>query len=427
MGVVYRALDPDLGRTVALKAVQLLFAIPANERPQFEARFVAEGRAAAALSHPGIVVVHDVGRDPESGALYIALEHLEGKTLAELTMGGARVDPREALRLTARLAEALHHAHQRGVVHRDVKPANIMILPSGQPKIMDFGIAKVPASELTATGQFFGTPAYMSPEQLSGEAADGRSDLFALGAVLYRMLTGQDAFSGPNVPTVLARVARHVPAPPSTIVDEVPRGVDEVVARALAKDPRSRYPDGVALAADIDRLLARDAPRADEAPASSAAPADRSAAPARWSRPRRIMLGVSAAALLALAAAWALVSGGGLPIPLFAPPPAQLTVTLEHPLRTGVLRVFIDDALVAEQPLESTVVDDLVVFQTRKGRAAVAVEVPPGEHVVRIEVASGSFSDSRRIRGTFESGAPRRLQAKVGGLVGKELSAWWAQ
>ena len=427
MGIVYRALDPDLGRRVALKAVQLFFALPESERGQFEARFVAEARASAALSHPGIVVVHDVGRDPETGALYIALEYLEGKTLAELTMAGARLDPREALRLTARLGEALHHAHQRGIVHRDVKPANIMVLPSGQPTIMDFGIAKLPASELTATGQFFGTPAYMSPEQLAGDAADGRSDLFALGAVLYRMLTGQDAFSGPNVPTVLARVARHDPAPPSTIVEGVPRGVDEVVARALAKDPRSRYPDGMALASDIQRVLDGESPRAAAVPASSAAAADRPAAPAWWPRRRRVVVGASAAVLLSVAAVWALVSGGALPIPLLAAPPAQLAVTLEHPLRTGVLRVFIDDVQVAEQPLESTVVDDLVVFQTRKGRAAVDVDVRPGEHIVRIEVASGSFSDSRRIRGTFESGARLRLQAKVGGLVGKELSAWWAR
>ena len=424
MGVVYRALDPDLGRTVAVKVVQLFFALPENDRAQFEARFQAEARAAAGLSHPGIVVVHDVGRDPNSGALYIALEYLEGKTLAELTGGGTRLEPREALRLTARAAEALHHAHERGIVHRDVKPANIMVLPSGQPKMMDFGIAKLPASQLTSTGQFFGTPAYMSPEQLAGEAADGRSDLFALGAVLYRMLTGQDAFSGPSVAAVLARVARHEPPRPSTIVVGLPRGVDEVVARALAKDPRSRYPDGAALAADLERVLAGDAPIVAAVPPPAVAPADTAAAPAVRSRPRRMVLGVTG--VVALAAAWALLSHGALTIPSLAAPPARLAVTLDHPLRSGVLRVFIDDALVLEQPLESRVVDDLVVFQNRKGRAAVDVEVAPGEHAVRLEVASGSFSGSRRIRGTFESGATRRLQAKVGGLVAKELSAWWA-
>ena len=421
MGVVYEAFDPDLDRTIALKTISLAFAVSADEHASFEKRFLAEARAAARLSHPGIVVVHDVGHDADTGTLYIALEYLHGRSLAEVLRDGAPLPWREALRLAARLAEALHHAHERGIVHRDVKPANIMVLASGQPKMMDFGIAKLPASQLTATGQFFGTPAYMSPEQLAGEAADGRSDLFALGAVLYRMLTGQDAFSGPSVAAVLARVARHEPAPPSTIVAGLPAGVDEVVARALAKDPRSRYADGAALASDLERVLSADGSGA-AAPAPASGPAG---APPLRSRPRRWVLGVIAG-VVALAAAWALLPRGALTIPSMAAPPARLAVTLEHPLRTGVLRVFVDDTPAVEQPLESTVVNDLVVFQTRKGRAVVEVEVAPGEHVVRIEVVSGSFSDSRRIRGTFESGATRRLHAKIGGLVSKQLSAWWA-
>ena len=170
MGVVYRALDPALGRSVALKTVALSFAIADDERASFEQRFMAEARVAAGLSHPGIVVVHDVGRDAASGMLYIALELLDGRTLADMVAGGGPLDPAEALRITARVAEALSHAHAKGIVHRDIKPANIMVLPSGEPKIMDFGIAKVPTSQLTAAGQFFGTPSYMSPEQASGGA-----------------------------------------------------------------------------------------------------------------------------------------------------------------------------------------------------------------------------------------------------------------
>src|SRR5262249_12848589 len=145
MGVVYRATDPALGRTVALKTVRLAFSIPGVDRDTFEKRFLAEARVAAGLSHPGIVVVHDMGRDAATGTLFIALEHLQGRTLAETAPEGQALEWREALRITARLAEALHHAHAQGVVHRDVKPANVMVLPSGEPKIMDFGIAKVPA------------------------------------------------------------------------------------------------------------------------------------------------------------------------------------------------------------------------------------------------------------------------------------------
>src|SRR5688572_11159369 len=153
MGVVYEAFDPDLDRTIALKTIQLAFAASDEEREVFEKRFFAEARAAARLSHPGIVVVHDVGRDPDTGTLYIALERLQGRTLADVIRNDAPVPWREALRLVGTVAEVLHHAHGQGVVHRDVKPANIMVLPTGEPKIMDFGIAKVEAAQLTAAGQ----------------------------------------------------------------------------------------------------------------------------------------------------------------------------------------------------------------------------------------------------------------------------------
>src|SRR5712691_885440 len=136
MGVVYEAHDPSLRRTIALKTIELAFAVSAEERQSFEQRFFVEARVAARLSHPGIVVVHDVGRDAESGLLFIALEYLPGRTLAEVVRGGTPMEWREALRITAAVAQALHHAHAKGVVHRDIKPANIMLLPTGQPKIL---------------------------------------------------------------------------------------------------------------------------------------------------------------------------------------------------------------------------------------------------------------------------------------------------
>jgi len=200
MGVVYEAHDSALGRRVALKTIRLAHELPPDERQRFEKRFLAEARAAAGLSHPGLVVVHDVGRDAASEMLFIALEYLEGRTLAEEMAGGAPLEWRRALRIAAQLAEALHHAHALGIVHRDVKPANVMMLSSGQPKVMDFGIAKLPASQLTSTGQLFGTPLYMSPEQAQGEAVDARSDLFSLGGVLYEMLTGRRCFDAPSLP-----------------------------------------------------------------------------------------------------------------------------------------------------------------------------------------------------------------------------------
>lgn len=258
MGVVYEAFDPTLGRRVALKTVRLPYTATPAEVQDFEKRFFAEAQVAARLSHPGIVVVHDAARDPETGTLYMALEYLEGRTLAEIIGGGATMAWREALRITGRVASALHHAHANGVVHRDIKPANIMILPDGEPKIMDFGIAKVDAArlKLTMAGQLLGTPLYMSPEQALGNTVDARSDLFSLGVTAYSLLTGQHAFAAQNTTKIVARVVDDQPSPPSTLVPELPSGVNDILRRAMAKDPGDRYPDGNALAEDIEDVLA---------------------------------------------------------------------------------------------------------------------------------------------------------------------------
>ena len=419
MGVVYRALDPDLGRVVALKVVQRAFG-GGEEAEQFEQRFVAEARAAARLSHPGIVTVHDAGRDDETGTLYIAFEHLEGRTLEEVSRGRA-LAPDEALRIAARVAEALHHAHEQGIVHRDIKPANVMLLPSGEPKLMDFGIAKLPASQLTAAGEFFGTPTYMSPEQVSGEPLDRRSDVFGLGAVLYRLLTGHDAFAAPTLPAVLAKVATQEAPAPSTIAGGVTPRVDAVVARALAKDRERRYPDAAALAADLEALRAARPAGAG----TTREPPPRAAARGPSRRWVAASVGVAAAAVLAAAIG---VSRSSLatPVRLLAPPPAQLQIAFEHPLRAGTLRVWVDDDMLLEEPLESRVVEDLKVFRVRRGRAEALLDVPPGERVVRVAVEGEGFTGSKRIRGTFESGARQRLEARVGGLLTRELSLWWA-
>src|SRR6185295_11629005 len=193
MGVVYEAWDPDLGRTIALKVVAPDFAATPAAREAYEKRFLSEARAAARLSHPAIVVVHDVGRDPATGHVFMALEYLPGATLQDRLAEGP-LPWREALRIVRRVAEGLHHAHVNGVVHRDVKPANIMILPSGEPKILDFGIARVDAGHMTLPGEMFGTPLYMAPEQALGGTVDARSDLFSLGAVTYTALCGRPAF-----------------------------------------------------------------------------------------------------------------------------------------------------------------------------------------------------------------------------------------
>ena len=431
MGIVYRAHDPELDRLVALKTVRLAFAVSDEEQAQYEKRFLAEARAAAALSHPGIVTVHDVGRDAASGVLYIALEHLQGRDLHDLTRDGRPWEGREALRLIARLAEALHHAHAQGIVHRDIKPANIMVLPSGEPKIMDFGIAKVPAARLTAAGELFGTPLYMSPEQASGLPVDGRSDLFSLGAVLYLLLTGRTAFEAEGLPAILARVTRHDPPPPTTVALGLPPGVDAVVARALAKEPDRRYADGRAFADDLADVMAGRPPRHASPAPPAAASVHGVAAGAGWPRYRSRVLAaggtVAALAALLLAGIGPAVGPSPAEAPAVPPPvaPAGLEVELEHPLKRGMLRVWIDDDLAIEEPLESRVTRKVLFVKSRRGRAEKLLEVAPGERSIRVQVEGGGFNETLRIRGTFTSGATRRLEARVEGLLSKELKLAW--
>jgi serine/threonine protein kinase len=269
MGVVYKARDASLRRTVALKTMSLAATVSDELRGQFEKRFYQEARAAAGLQHPGIVVVYEIGTDEATQTPYIALELLRGHTLEKLLAEGGRQVWKEALRIVGRLAEALQHAHSHGVVHRDLKPANVMILASEEPKIMDFGVAKLEASMLTSQGQVFGSPSYMAPELALEARAGTRSDIFSLGCVLYELLTGQRAFSGRSVPEVLMRLAREEPSAPSRAVAGLPVELDAIVAFAVAKDPAQRYGTAGALAEDIDDLLAGRPPRHLAAKAAS--------------------------------------------------------------------------------------------------------------------------------------------------------------
>lgn len=251
MGVVYRAHDDMLQRTVAIKTVALTGSH--TERDQHEARFLQEARAAGGLSHPAIVTIYDVGR--EGDMAFIAMELIEGKDLSE-AIKEVSLTPSRSVAIAAATAEGLHYAHERGIVHRDVKPGNIMVLADGRVKIMDFGIARlIQSSVKTQTGVLLGSPQYMAPEQIIGQPLDHRADIFSLGLVLYEMLTGSKPFQGEDIPELTFKVANLPAAPPSHLAPDLPQVIDFIVARALKKRPDERYASAAEMARDLNNAL----------------------------------------------------------------------------------------------------------------------------------------------------------------------------
>ena len=481
MGVVYLAHDPDLGRDIALKVIQYPGGATKEDQESYEERFFAEARSAARLNHPNILVVHDVSRDTASGSPFMALQFVPGVTLEKLLKERKRLDPQEAVKIARGVAEALHHAHSQGVVHRDIKPANIMILPSGDPMIMDFGIAKMETSRMTATGQFVGTPLYMSPEQAMVQPVDGRSDIFSVGSVLYEMLTGIPAFQGESITKILLQLIHQEPAPPSTVVDSVPAFIDHVITRCLAKDPSHRYQSAQDLADDLRDILEIKPPRSlatasnPLSPLVSTSPQNKPGWIARtlsdqevssWttetfaiprSRPkdlpprpdRTLEIAVTLGVVALLAIFWMVVNlSKDAPLTALPPPialiatptpladttpspsplvPAEVTVEFEHGLKSGILRIFVDDEAVSRTNLGAKVTRRIIGIPFRKGRVTENIEVPPGKHTIRVQVNWDDEIKVEETETTFKAGGRLRLKAKLGGLAGirKNLSLEW--
>ena len=247
MGVVYRAVDPMLERTVAVKTINM--ALDPGEMEQYEKRFTIEARAAGGLNHPNIVIIYDIGR---SGDLaYMAMEFLEGRELKELIAGNELTADR-SLDIVALVADGLAYAHAHEVVHRDVKPANIMILNDGRVKITDFGIARMRTADVrTQTGVVLGSPRYLSPEQVLGKRCDARADIFSLGVILYEMVAGQAPFNGIDVNSLMFQIVNFTPPPPSSINPALPAMLDLIIAKALAKNADERYASIAEFAADL--------------------------------------------------------------------------------------------------------------------------------------------------------------------------------
>jgi serine/threonine protein kinase len=258
MGSVFKATDPAVGRTVALKTIHSA-ALSGDQSEEYRARFYREARASGVLAHPGIVPVFDVGEC--DGAPFLVMEFVEGRTLADAIKKGERFTLDRVCEIGQQIADALGYAHRQGVIHRDIKPANILmtsreVYGSERPRITDFGIAKLAASEITTTGQLLGTPSFMPPEQFTGAPIDGRADLFSLGVILYSLATGEQPFPGETMTAVSYKVVYTEPIPPSKLNLAIPAGLEGVILKCLAKNPGNRYQTGEELAQDLATLRA---------------------------------------------------------------------------------------------------------------------------------------------------------------------------
>jgi serine/threonine-protein kinase len=248
MGIVYKANDPLIDRVVAIKTINLGLAL--EEKEEYEGRFYQEAKAAGRLNHPNIVTIYDVGKSGD--VAYIAMEFLQGRELRDIMDDSGLLPVDQVLDIVTQVAQGLAYAHEHGIVHRDVKPSNIMVVRDGHAKITDFGIARMASSAVrTQTGVVLGSPKYMSPEQVMGKAIDQRSDIFSLGVMLYEMLAGQAPFYGENINAIMYQTLNAVPAPPGTLNPAVPEMANFIVAKALAKKLEDRYQNAKDLAVDL--------------------------------------------------------------------------------------------------------------------------------------------------------------------------------
>jgi class 3 adenylate cyclase len=263
MGAVYQARDPQIGRIVAIKVI-MVGNQPAEVLEDYKQRFYREAQTAGQMSHPGIVTIYDMAESAD-GNPYLVMEFVEGTTLDKLLApqkpGEISAEPpmplKQRLDIAAQVADALDYAHRRKVIHRDIKPANILVTPEGKAKIADFGIAKMAGTQMTHTGLLVGTPAFMSPEQITGGEIDSRSDIFSFGVLAYWMLTGKRPFPGDAITQIAYKVVHAPPVPIRELNPDLPADIEPVIFKCLGKKPQDRYSTAKDLAADLEALKAR--------------------------------------------------------------------------------------------------------------------------------------------------------------------------
>ncbi len=239
MGIVYRALDPAIGRTIAIKSIRLNDLTGDAERERLRERLFREAQSAGMLSHPGIVTIYDIAE--ENGMAYIFMEFVNGPPLEKMLLAAQTPDKETLLTIFRQTAAALDYAHKKGIVHRDVKPANIMIHEDGAAKVTDFGVAKIVSQQMTVAGTMMGTPSYMSPEQIQGGEITGRTDQFSMGVMAYEILTGEKPFTADYLPTLLYRIVREDPVPPQRLNKTLSSQIEAVLRKSLAKRAADRF------------------------------------------------------------------------------------------------------------------------------------------------------------------------------------------
>jgi len=351
MAEVHRGRDLRLGREVAVKVLRSDLA----RDPSFQVRFRREAQASASLNHPAIVAVYDTGEDrtPLGATPYIVMEYVEGETLRDVLRREGRLDPERAMSLAADICGALDFSHRNGIVHRDVKPGNVMITPQGSVKVMDFGIARAvsdSAATMTSTAAVIGTAQYLSPEQARGESVDARSDVYSMGCLLYELVTGAPPFTGDSPVSVAYQHVREDPRLPSSINPAIPPELDAIVMKAMAKNPANRYQSAADMRSDLLRAVAGQRVEATPVMGDAEKTAIIGAPPGgygsydddRWDeddelaerrRRRRIIAIVAVVALLLLAGAIALalaLSGGEDPKPTTAQVPVPQVVGVQQ-------------------------------------------------------------------------------------------------
>lgn len=413
LGTVYAAHDPLLSRLIAIKTLNL--EISAEERDAFNALFLNEARAAGGLSHPHIVTVFDAGVSDQSA--YIAMELLKGRDLRQLRQEGWRPTPTQAALIVRRVADALAYAHSKGVVHRDIKPANIFMVGRTQPRVLDFGIARIAHQHDGAGDVAAGSPYYMAPEQARQQAVDRRADVFSLGVVLYELLTEQKPFRGATLSEITRAVLEHQPPRADEVEPAVPAGLAEIAARAMQKDPEHRFRSARAFSRELRHWL-------EEHAAADAVPGAEAALPASRQH-RNWALAGAAAALLVVAGVWwawtatraepapepALAAAEAVPVPPVPPvppvaptqptpaaaPPAVVAEAPAEPAAAAPAPPVADAAPAAPEPAAAPTRPAPAVARAtppparerraREARVTIAVAAAPALGTVRIAVS----------------------------------------